>query len=141
MEQMPQAYIFRKKSTRQGTLGILAVPEVGFSAYTMELPWYYNINNYSCIPKGDYIVRIRKSPKYGYIFHIKDVKGRRYILIHSGNVAGDTRAGYKTHSQGCILIGKTHGRLWSQTAVYNSRVTLNKFMRTMNNKPFKLKIL
>lgn len=65
---------------------------------TLELPWEDNETNVSCIPVGEYQVIKRWSPKFDNHFHILDVEGRSYILIHKGN--------YYTDIRGCILIGK-----------------------------------
>ena len=68
------------------------------------------------------------------------VNGRTWILTHSGNLAGDRKKGYRTHSYGCILLGKYFGSLDNQTAVLVSRTTLNRFIRFMGGTSFKLKI-
>jgi hypothetical protein len=133
-----EVQLFRLKRGDQGTMGILMAP--GFSCYTLELPWRDNQRNISCIPEGEYDVRIRISPKYGQVYHVKKVPNRSYILIHSGNWAGDTSKGYRTHVNGCILLGKSRGTLAGQLAVLNSRITVKKFMKIMDNRPFTLKI-
>ncbi len=72
----------------------------GFSMYdcwTLELPWRENQIKISCIPAGEYPVTKRWSRKFNQHFHIRDVEGRTYILIHPGN--------YYTDIQGCIVVG------------------------------------
>jgi len=68
---------------------------------TLENPWIDNQRNISCIPEGEYPVRLRlprESATRDYIhLLVKDVKDRDYILIHIGNTAKDT--------SGCILVG------------------------------------
>ena len=68
---------------------------------TLENPWKDNQRNISCIPEGEYKVRLRLPRESGtrdYIhLLVKDVKDRDYILFHIGNTAKDTR--------GCILVG------------------------------------
>jgi len=113
----------------------------GFNCQTLELPWRDNRRSISCIPAGEYLVKIRMSPKYGEIYHVKDVPGRTFILIHSGNWAGDTTKGYKTHVNGCILLGQKRGLLAGQWAVLNSRITVKRFMQEMGNEPFTLRVL
>ncbi len=137
---MKVVYLNRNPSTKYGTFGHWYCPEIGFSCFSAEPPWKNNRRNVSCIPAGEYIVRIRNSPKYGIIFHVTGVDGRSYILIHSGNLAGDVELGLKSHTMGCILLGKQQGWLASQMAVLNSRITIRKFMNLMNNEPFKLKV-
>lgn len=137
---MRTAYLKRIAASDHGTEGVVTVPEFGFSCFSMELPWRNNQNRLSCIPKGSYTVVIRNSPKFGWTFHVTNVEGRSYILFHSGNYAGDTQKGLKTHSHGCILLGKSKGFLGGQRAVLNSRVAVSEFQRLMNNEPFKLVI-
>lgn len=79
------------------TLGHLRAPN-GFVYQTLELPWKQNQSKISCIPKGTYFVTKRNSEKYGNHFHIQNVPGRSFILIHHGN--------YYTDILGCVLVGK-----------------------------------
>ena len=120
----------------QGTLGILSTD--GFQCYTLELPWRNNQAGVSCIPSGEYNVEIRLSPKYGRIYWVTNVPNREWVLIHSGNYAGDVEKGFKTHVRGCILLGQKKGYLGGQLAVLNSRVTVRSFMEFMNYEPFNL---
>jgi len=68
---------------------------------TLENPWLDNQRNISCIPKGEYKVRLRlprESATRDYVhLLVEDVENRSYILFHRGNNAKDTR--------GCILVG------------------------------------
>jgi len=127
------AYLTRVITDKDGTFGVLSFPEKGFSCYTAEPPWKDNKRNVSCIPEGEYEVVLRRSPKYGLIFHVTNVPNRDYILIHAGNFAGEDR----TDTHGCILVGSKIGYLLNQRVVLNSRLTLRKLM-TMIDKPFKL---
>lgn len=131
--------IFRIEKSKQGTIGILSTGN--FYCYTMELPWYNNIRQYSCIPNGSYNVIIRHSPKYGKVYHIKNVKNRSYILTHSGNYGGNVKDGFKTHTMGCILLGQKKGYLGKQRAILNSRITVRKFINFLNYEPFVLNII
>ena len=136
---MKTVYLLRTRTSDQGTEGTLITD--GFMCKTLELPWRENRQSISCIPSGEYNVVIRKSPKYGSTYWVTKVPNRSYILIHAGNWAGDTKKGFKTHVNGCILLGKKHGFLSDQRAILNSRVTVRKFRNTMVDKPFLLKIL
>ena len=136
---MTYVNLFRIEQSVQGTLGILSTNN--FYCYTLEPPWYNNIRQYSCIPQGLYNVIIRQSPKYGNIYWVTKVNKRSWILMHSGNYGGDIRKGYKTHTMGCLLLGKKKGFLGGQRAVLNSRITVRKFMRLMGNESFKLNII
>ena len=134
-----QMFLIRTGFSDQGTNGMLVTN--GFSCFTLELPWRHNNRSVSCIPQGQYKVIQRASPKYGKIYWVTEVPSRSYILIHSGNYAGDVSKGYKSHVQGCILLGQKMGRLSGQKAVLNSRVTVNKFMRMTDLQPFKLHVI
>ena len=128
----------RMKRSDQGNRGLLFADY--FSCHTLELPWRDNQRNISCIPSGEYSVQIRISPKYGKVYHVKEVPNRSYILIHSGNVAGDKHKGYQTNVDGCILLGSKQGLLWGQWAVLNSRIAIRRFMAHMELESFILKI-
>ena len=130
--------IFRLKRSDQGTEGLLVSED--FNCRTLELPWRNNRRQISCIPPGIYDVEIRLSNKYGRIYWVREVPNRTYILIHSGNYAGDKSKGLKSHVMGCILLGKKSGRLGGQAAVLNSRIAVRNFMEELEYEPFKLRI-
>lgn len=137
---MVNVYLKRGDSTDHGTFGIWTAPSLNFSCLSLELPWRDNTHRISCIPIGDYVCVIRKSPKFGIVFHLTNVEGRSFILVHWGNFAGDVNKGWKTHSAGCLLLGQKRGYVGSQKALLNSRVTISLFMRTIGTEPFKLMI-
>tara|TARA_R110002126_G_scaffold75248_4_gene187554 strand:+ start:103 stop:507 length:405 start_codon:yes stop_codon:yes gene_type:complete len=68
---------------------------------TLENPWLDNQRNISCIPEGEYKVRLRlprESATRDYIhLLVKEVPNRDWILFHKGNTSQDT--------SGCILVG------------------------------------
>ena len=80
---------------------------------TLENPWLDNQRNISCIPEGEYPVRLRlarESASRDYLhLLVQDVPNRDWILFHRGNTAKDT--------SGCILVG-----LGSQQDVVNNSV-------------------
>ena len=83
------------------TIGIIAVDEREFCK-TLELKWFNNRRNESCIPEGTYEVVKRlahEKRKYDH-FHITNVPNRSWILIHTGN--------FKQHVLGCVLVGDRH---------------------------------
>jgi len=131
--------LLRLRRSDHGSKGILIFRN--FHCYSLELPWKDNQRNISCIPAGMYKVNIRISPKYGRIYWILEVPDRSYILIHSGNWAGDVSKGLKTHTNGCILLGKYTGILQGQQAVLCSRPTITKFMNLLQGQSFTLNIL
>ena len=136
---MKHATLLRIRRSDHGTEGILVLGD--FMCYTLELPWRANTRNLSCIPAGEYDVTIRISPKYGRIYWILKVDGRSYILIHSGNWAGDTLKGLNTHTNGCILLGEKRGYLAGQRAVLLSRKAIRRFMGKLQGEDFKLRII
>lgn len=100
MEEL-EVLIERYPSGEKQTIGHLYVlnehKETVYDCHTLELPWKENKKRISCIPKGVNTVVKRWSKKYKWHFHITDVEGRSWILIHIGN--------FYTEILGCILIG------------------------------------
>jgi hypothetical protein len=135
---MRKVNLFRLQRSDQGTQGLLVAGD--FNCKTLELPWRENQQQISCIPPDIYKVEIRLSNKYGRVYWVRKVPNRTYILIHSGNYAGDKEKGFKSHVMGCILLGKNSGRLGGQTAILNSRVAVRQFVEEMEYEPFELNI-
>jgi len=135
---MTQVELFRLRRSNQGTEGMLVTCD--FKCRTLELPWRDNQRQISCIPPGEYNVEIRLSNKYGRVYWVRKVPNRTYILIHSGNYAGDVSEGFKSHVMGCILLGKKSGFLGGQVAVLNSKITIRAFTEYMEYEPFNLRI-
>ena len=107
----------------------------GFICYSMELPWFNNKPNVSCIPDGDYSVSYMNrsaSGKYKDVYHVKGVKGRSGILIHKGNTESDTL--------GCILPGSRVGYLGGKRAVLGSAQAMRKLHKVTGRKSFTLKV-
>ena len=84
---------------------------------TLENPWIDNQRNISCIPRGEYKVRLRlprESATRDYLhLLVEDVENRSYILFHRGNFPKDT--------SGCILVGLGS----QQDAVNNSTLAMD----------------
>ena len=93
--------IIRDTFTKESTIGELFLNGERMCD-TLELPWRDNQRSISCIPEGEYKVRLRlarESASRDYLhLLVQDVKDRSYILFHRGNSAKDTR--------GCILLGQ-----------------------------------
>jgi len=70
---------------------------------TFELPDRKNAPNVSCIPAGEYPLKMIVSPKYGPCYKVHKVPGRTNILIHKGNTVDDTL--------GCIMPCGSYGLL------------------------------
>ena len=140
MENKIKAYLTRLRRSDHGTEGILTIPALGFSCFTLELPWRDNRSNVSCIPPGTYPVSWRVTRRRA-TYHIKNVPGRTYILIHSGNYAGDVTKGLKSHVEGCIELGTRMGWIGRQRAVLLSRNMMRKFHKLMNGRDAELTII
>lgn len=102
---------------------------------TLELPWKNNERGKSCIPFGEYTVIRRTSPKYGEHFHILDVPGRQWILIHQAN--------YVSQLLGCIAVGKAHKDINGdgKKDVTSSKDTMQMLLQTLPKYAFKLEII
>lgn len=99
---MEVVYLNRIKAEKVQTLGEL-IYKGKVVAKTIELPWLDNNKRISCIPIGKYRVVRRYTAKHGNHFHVLNVPGRSYILIHNGN--------YFKDFLGCIGVGFNHSDL------------------------------
>jgi hypothetical protein len=92
---------------------------------TLENPYIDNQRSISCIPAGQYKVRLRtakESATKDYLhLLVQEVPDRSLILFHSGNTAKDTR--------GCILVGIGT----EQDLVKNSRLAMDLLMKEILN--------
>ena len=116
--------IIRDTFTEKSTIGKLFINGESFCD-TLENPWIDNQRSISCIPKGNYKVRLRlarESATRDYLhLLVRDVPNRDYILFHRGNTAKDT--------SGCILVG--NGR--QQNVVENSRLAMDLLIKEILN--------
>ena len=108
--------LIRDTFTKKSTIGKLYINGEGFCD-TLENPYINNERNISCIPKGQYKVRLRlprESATRDYLhLLVQDVPNRDWILFHIGN--------NPSHTKGCILVG--NGR--KQDVVENSRLAMD----------------
>lgn len=102
---------------------------------TLELPWMSNQRGKSCIPPGEYTVVRRVSPKYGEHFHLVDVPGRQWILIHPAN--------YVSQLLGCIAVGKSHRDINGdgRKDLTSSVDTMKILLKELPQSAFKLEII
>ena len=116
--------LIRDTFTKESTIGRLFINGESFCD-TLENPWLDNQRNISCIPEGQYKVRLRlarESATRNYLhLLVQDVPNRSYILFHRGNTAKDT--------SGCILVG--NGR--KQNIVENSRLAMDLLIKEILN--------
>lgn len=112
--------ILRDTFTDESTVGSLYIDGERFCD-TLELPYRDNQTSISCIPIGQYKVRLRtakESATRDYLhLLVKDVKNRSHILFHKGNTAKDTR--------GCILVGQGS----QHNIVQNSSLAMSLLMK------------
>ena len=116
--------ILRDTFTDESTIGELFLNGERFCD-TLELPYRDNQTSISCIPIGQYKVRLRlpRESATRYYIHllVQDVKDRSHILFHRGNTAKDSR--------GCILVGQGT----QQDIVYNSTLALDLLLKEIIN--------
>jgi Family of unknown function (DUF5675) len=55
--------------------------------YSIELPWKENKAQVSCIPEGKYALTKRYSARFGHHLLVRNVPGRKWILLHPANNA------------------------------------------------------
>ena len=135
----------RTQSDERGTVGTLST-NMGFKCNTLELPWKNNQSNISCIPKGEYVLKMTPGTKWnGYYEAVSPGGGRAGCRMHP-NIwwAGDKSLGYKCEIQGCIGLtsqlnlsvasGNRPGKQW---CAYGSQAVTN-FMNHTRRQPCKL---
>lgn len=147
---MRDVLLLRYSTSPQGTQGLVWIrnQQTGLLDYfccSIELPWYGNIPNYSCIPTGEYVCKWTYSPKYKRMMYIllEDFDHRSGIRIHSANWAGDIRKGYKRDLLGCIALGKGFiggTGINDQLMLHTSRAVMSEFEEEMGGEDFLLKI-
>jgi len=131
-------YIQRFATSDQGTPGQLIFP---FGVYfVLELPWRGNIPLYSCIPPGKYPVRWTRSPRLKrFTYEVLQVQRRAGIRFHSGNFAGASDKGFKTHSLGCPLPGRSFSSR-PQLMVNRSRDAMLEIESKLAGRPWILEV-
>ena len=97
---------------------------------SLELPWFDNQQNISCIPLGCYVSLKGNHDRLGRIVSLRGVEGREGILIHSANQTSELR--------GCIALGMEWGD--GQLRILRSKEALEKLHSLLNEKPFVLRI-
>ena len=116
--------LIRDTFSDKSTIGELFINGERFCD-TLENPWINNKKNVSCIPRGEYKVRLRlarESASRDYLhLLVEDVENRSYILFHIGNTPKDT--------SGCILLGLGS----EQDVVYNSTLAMDLVMKEILN--------
>lgn len=120
---MHRVELIRVEQTEEATIGVLVVDGESI-CWTLEEPWRQNKQAVSCIPIGRYPLVLEYSPSKGRaLWTIKDVPGRKYVRIHTGNTVDDT--------EGCPLTGTKPGFLNGKRAVLGSKEAFVRFMSEM----------
>jgi hypothetical protein len=92
---------------------------------TLENPWIDNQRNISCIPEGEYPVRLRYPRESGtrdYLhLLVQEVPNRDFILVHRGN--------FPSQTQGCLLVGIGT----EQDVVHNSVLAMDLLIKEILN--------
>ena len=116
--------VIRDTFTKVSTIGNLYL-DGEWLCDTLENPYIDNQRSISCIPEGQYKVRLRtarESATRDYLhLLVEDVPNRDYILFHRGNWAKDT--------SGCILVGIGT----EQDFVKNSTLAMDLLMKEILN--------
>ena len=116
--------IIRDTFTEVSTIGNLYL-DGEWLCDTLELPYLDNQRNISCIPAGQYKVRLRlprESATKDYLhLLVQDVPDRSLVLFHVGNKSSDSR--------GCVLVGIGT----EQDFVKNSRLAMELLVKEILN--------
>jgi hypothetical protein len=126
-----KAMLIRTHYAPDYTQGILLVFDnelnLKFQCCTLELPWRNNMRQVSCIPEGTYQVVRRNNAKFKDHYHVLQVPGRDFILIHPGN--------YTSQILGCILPGSEFKRLNADSIpdIIQSQATLTSLLKLMGD--------
>lgn len=129
--KMRKATLKRYETGKDGTFGDFTT-DSGFACYTLEKAWMDNTTDFSCIPPGTYKCDVAASPRFGKVYHVRHVKGRTDILIHSANLERELR--------GCIAPGRAVGTVLGSRGVMSSKDALAALMADLDNEPFELTI-
>ena len=121
---MTHAELVRLEHGSQGTFGVLKLNGEVFCT-TIERPPLGNQPNVSCIPTGPYACERIVSPRFGETFEVTRVPGRTHIIFHAGNTITD--------SKGCILLGRSFGRVGGKRAVISSRAAVADFLAALSD--------
>lgn len=117
-------------STVWGTLGRLELPDRSFFC-TLEPQWRNNARGESCIPAGEYPMKMRQSPivarttskEFMRGWEIQDVPGRDLIMIHPGN--------WQHNSNGCVLVGRSFEVIDGKPGISASRAAFRDLMHRL----------
>lgn len=128
--------IKRYKTTDNYTLGECYVNNC-YLGKSLERGWQDNKSNISCVPEGEYPLKLEYSNRFNKdLWELKDVPNRSECKFHSAN--------YWYQLEGCITLGNKVGDINNDgyPDVINSRDTMEIFSnRLSNSKDAKLIII
>lgn len=133
MTTMIECTLQRLTTSDEGTFGVFSAPALGFSCVSLEKPDRQNTPMISRIPAGNYLAEWGWTDRFKRdIYRLQDVPGRRGILIHPANFAGDEKCGFESELSGCIALGMRQNSMLNcrgqwQSAIINSRDTVEIF--------------
>ncbi len=130
MEEKLILHLQRTRSTENGTFGALYIEGLPM-LYTVERPWLNNEPDVSCIPAGEYRLKLRNSPLITRItkgersqgYEVTGVPGRSFVMIHPANLANELN--------GCIAPGMRLGEIDGVPAVLHSRQAFELIMNRL----------
>lgn len=127
---MKTVHIYRKTQDRNQTLGNLSVIDENgkplFGSVVLERGWRNNEKGESCIPPGEYPLKLEWSPRFKMnLWEVYGVPGRSECKFHAAN--------YWHQLNGCMAPGATLADLNKDgyNDVTNSKATLKKFMAVL----------
>lgn len=133
------AILTRDRSSRRGTEGRLILPG-GFECFTIERPWRWNRRSVSCIPPGEYPLRLRASTvvregtggEFPEGYEIAEVPDRAFIMIHPANsmydLEGCVGPGASRSQWGHEIQARIPQRVGDVPTVTHSQQTFREFM-------------
>ena len=128
---MKTIIVNRDEGNKEQTMGVCYVrDEQGcllFKSESLERGWMDNERNVSCIPEGDYPVKLEYSSKFRKeLYEIYDVPNRSECKFHAAN--------YWRQLNGCIALGKNRKDIDGDgyRDVTSSKVTMAEFHEAMD---------
>ncbi len=89
---------WQDKNQTSGTVTILIDDKPVFSAVSLERGWRNNKRNESCVPAGEYPLKLEYSPRFKKdLWELKKVPDRAEAKFHAAN--------YWKQLEGCIALG------------------------------------
>ena len=136
---MISAELHRLSRDDKQTLGVLAIGTMSWK--TMELGWFNNANDISCIPPGRYTCKWTRSNRLSklkgedvFTYELQNVPSRDGIRVHSANFFFSLR--------GCLALGKDFVDINQDgyNDLVSSKIAIKEFNDFLNKQDFELTI-